>query len=157
MAQTVTSSPIGPILLRAEAGALTALQIGGGAEGLPMDGKDSLLAEAAAQLAAWFEGKLEQFDLPLAPTGTPRGAEHRNAIAAIPFGDTSSYGALARSIGSSPRAIGQACRRNPFPVIIPCHRVIGTGGAIGYYSGGDGIPTKLWLLEHEQKYLRRKG
>jgi len=62
-----------------------------------------------------------------------------------------SYGALARTIASGPRAMGQACRRNPFPLVIPCHRVIGSAGSIGYYSGGNGIATKLWLLEHESK------
>ena len=59
------------------------------------------------------------------------------------------YGAIARMIGSSPRAVGQACRRNPFPIVVPCHRVVGAGGAIGYYSAGEGVATKRWLLAHE--------
>jgi methylated-DNA-[protein]-cysteine S-methyltransferase len=148
MAQAGFPSPIGPILLHAEDGVLVSIHIAAELGG----DEDPLLDEAAAQLSAWFAGRLHQFDLPLAEPGTPRGAAHRDAIAAIPFGDTASYGALARSIGSSPRAVGQACRRNPFPIVIPCHRVIGAAGSIGYYSGGAGIPTKLWLLEHERRH-----
>jgi len=70
---------------------------------------------------------------------------------AIPPGETISYGALARIAGSSPRAIGQACARNPFPIVVPCHRVVGSGGAIGHYSAGRGIITKSWLLDHERR------
>jgi methylated-DNA-[protein]-cysteine S-methyltransferase len=146
MAQRSLSSPIGPILLHTEGGVLISVHIGEG----PGGGGDPLLDEAAAQLDAWFAGRLRRFDLPLAAPGTPRGSAHRDAIEAIPYGDTASYGAIARAIGSSPRAVGQACRRNPFPILIPCHRVIGSGGAIGHYSGGAGVSTKLWLLQHEQ-------
>jgi methylated-DNA-[protein]-cysteine S-methyltransferase len=111
----------------------------------------SLLAEVANQLDAYFDRRLDVFDLPLLPLKSVRGAALRAAIAAIPIGETLSYGALARIAGSGPRAIGQACARNPFPIVIPCHRVIGSGGAIGHYSGGDGIITKRWLLEHERR------
>lgn len=156
MAQAVLpSSPIGPILLRAEGDRLVSIRIGAESDvksdGLP------ILREALAQLSAWFSGGLTRFDLPLADPQTPRGAAHRHAIAAIPYADTASYGAIARMTGSSPRAVGQACRRNPFPIIIPCHRVISAGGTIGYYSGGAGIATKLWLLEHEQRIAPQKG
>ena len=151
MAQTSFSSPIGPILLRADGDALVSVHIGPG----PGEDADPLLREVTAQLSAWFAGRLRRFDLPLASPGTPKGAAHREAIAAIPFGETASYGAIARSIGSSPRAVGQACRRNPFPIIIPCHRVVAAGGAIGYYSGGHGITTKLWLLDHEQQFTAK--
>ena len=72
-------------------------------------------------------------------------------IRGIPIGETLSYGALARIAGSAPRAIGQACARNPFPIVIPCHRVVGSGGMIGHYSGGKGIATKIWLLDHERR------
>lgn len=155
MAQLILPSPIGPILLCAEKDRLNRIRVGVGG---PDDLDDSpLLREAAAQLAAWFTGRLTQFDLPLAPPDSPCGAAHREAIAAIPFGETASYGALARMIGSSPRAIGQACRRNPFPILIPCHRVIAAGGAIGYYSGGEGIATKRWLLEQERRVAQNEG
>ncbi|MGF7148334.1 methylated-DNA-[protein]-cysteine S-methyltransferase [Sphingomonas zeicaulis] len=107
------------------------------------------VAEAAAQLAAYFANRLTDFDLPLAPASTLRGLALRDAIIAIPYGETLSYGALARSAGSAPRAIGQACARNPFPIIVPCHRVLGSGGQLGTYSAGDGPITKRWLLDHE--------
>lgn len=154
MAQQILKSPIGPILLRADGDRLDMIQIDGDAGEI---GEEcAVLTETAAQLSAWFAGKLTRFDLPLAAPATLRGAAHREAIAAIPYGETMSYGALARMIGSSPRAIGQACRRNPFPIVVPCHRVIAAGGAIGYYSGGKGITTKLWLLELEHRLLARK-
>lgn len=156
MAQAIlTSSPIGPILLRADGDRLISIHIG--ADGHAESGDHPLLREALAQLSAWFAGELTRFDLPLAEPETPRGAAHRQAIADIPYADTASYGAIARMIGSSPRAVGQACRRNPFPIVIPCHRVIGAGGAIGHYSGGAGVATKLWLLQHEQDSTRPKG
>ncbi|MBC7986007.1 MAG: methylated-DNA--[protein]-cysteine S-methyltransferase [Sphingomonadaceae bacterium] len=108
-----------------------------------------LLAEAERQLRAYFTSKSDSFDLPLAPASTRRGEELRAAIAAIAHGDTASYGELANRHGSGSRAIGQACRRNPFPIVVPCHRVIGAKGAIGHYSGGAGIATKARLLNHE--------
>jgi methylated-DNA-[protein]-cysteine S-methyltransferase len=112
---------------------------------------DPLLREAARQIRAWFDRRLRSFDLPLTPTSTPRGAELRDAICAIGYGETASYGALARRAGSGPRAIGQACRRNPFPLVVPCHRVIGAAQSLGHYSGGDGIETKRWLIDFETK------
>ena len=155
MPQLTLPSPIGPILLCSEGDRLTSIRIG--LSGPDRTGGDPLLREAAAQLAAWFDGRLTEFDLPLAPPHSPRGAAHRDAIASIPFGETASYGARARMIGSLPRAIGQACRRNPYPIVIPCHRVIAAGGAIGYYSGGEGIITKRWLLEQERRLAQTKG
>lgn len=144
-------SPIGALRLCAEHGRLCALDIGeGAAAGGDANPDDPLLREAVAQLAAWFDGRLTDFTLPLAPAKTPRGPAHRDAIVAIGFGETASYGAIARAIGSSPRAVGQACARNPLPILVPCHRVLGAGGTIGHYSAGAGIPTKRWLLSHEK-------
>ncbi len=108
-----------------------------------------LLKEAARQLDAYFARRLKAFDLPLAPRSTKRGNELRNAIIAIPYGEVASYGEVARRADSGPRAIGQACQRNPLPIVVPCHRVIAAGGKIGYYSGGKGISTKRQLLNHE--------
>jgi methylated-DNA-[protein]-cysteine S-methyltransferase len=156
MAQAIIpSTPIGPILLRADGDRLVSVHIGANSDSATDD--VPLLREALAQLSAWFAGRLTIFDLPLAEPETPRGAAHRQAIADIPYADTASYGAIARMIGSSPRAVGQACRRNPFPIMIPCHRVVGAGGSIGHYSGGAGVATKLWLLQHEQDSARLKG
>ena len=153
MSTITITSPVGPITIEAYADRLRAVRMHGLGmhSGPDADDSNPLLAEAARQIAAWFAHGLTQFDLPLADPRSPRGAELRAGIAAIPYGTTASYGEVARQLGSGPRAIGQACRRNPFPIIIPCHRVIGAGQSIGYYSGGDGLATKRWLIEHELK------
>lgn len=108
-----------------------------------------LLRTAVAQMEAWFAGTRKDFDLPLAPLGSARGEALRVGIAAIGYGQTMTYGALAHKIGSAPRAVGQACRRNPFPIIIPCHRVT-SAGSQEFYSGGEGPRTKAWLIAFEQ-------
>lgn len=110
---------------------------------------ESALAAAAEQLAAYFGGQLTAFDLPLAPAGTPFQQLVWQAMRMIPFGSAASYGGLARQLGSSARAVGRACARNPLPIVIPCHRVLASGGALGGYSGGTGLETKRWLLRHE--------
>jgi methylated-DNA-[protein]-cysteine S-methyltransferase len=147
---TTFVSPIGMIRLSARNGRLCALDIGNGEMEAEDDGDEPLLREAVAQLRAWFDRRLVHFALPLSPAGTPRGPAHRAAIMAIGYGETASYGEVARAIGSSPRAVGQACARNPLPIIVPCHRVLGADGAIGHYSAGGGIATKCWLLSHEK-------
>ena len=106
---------------------------------------------AAEQLEAFFEGQLKAFDLALDPARTPRGRALRDGLIAVGFGETLSYGALAKLLGSGPRAIGQLCARNPYPIVVPCHRVLATGG-LGHYSAGDGVATKQWLLEHERRF-----
>ena len=108
------------------------------------------IREALRQIEAYFAGRLTAFDLPLAPSPTERGAVLRQGIVDIGYGETASYGALAKAIGSSPRAIGQACARNPFPIVVPCHRILGAGGALGAYSAGNGPITKSRLLDHER-------
>lgn len=108
---------------------------------------------AAEQLEAWFEGALTAFDLALAPAPTRRGQELRNGLIAVGYGATLSYGALARMLGSGPRAIGQLCARNPFPIVVPCHRILGSDG-LGQYSGGAGLVIKRWLLDHEARHGR---
>ena len=158
MSTAILLTPIGPLTVIAAQDRLISINIGVAAGGSAEESPATpLLAEAGRQLEAWFLCRLQQFDLPLAPAATPRGAELRSAILAIPYRNTASYGHVARSAHSGPRAIGQACRRNPFPIVIPCHRVIGAGGSIGHYSGGAGVATKLWLLQHEQDSTRSKG
>lgn len=152
MSQASLTTPIGTVRVEADGRQLLRIDIGTGPE---QTSSDPLLAEALAQLAAWFDSRLEAFDLPLAEPETPRGTAHRAGIAAIRFGETASYGAVARAIDSGARAVGQACRRNPFPLIIPCHRVIATGGGIGHYSAGAGIETKRWLLAFETRKATR--
>ena len=149
MPQASMQSPIGTISVESDGERLTAIRIGGVAPA-PGSRDDPLVREALAQLAAFLDRRLTRFDLPLAPAITPRGEAHRAAIAGIAHGQTASYGELARTIGSSPRAIGQACRRNPYPIVVPCHRVLGAAQALGNYSAGEGIVTKRWLLDHER-------
>lgn len=155
MTKAILPSPIGPVLIEGDAAALRSIHVLTPAESPPADldppGPGSAVAEAMRQLCAYWDKRLDEFDLPLLPASTARGQALRDAMAAIPIGETLSYGALAAIAGSSPRAIGQACARNPFPIVIPCHRVVGSGGAIGHYSAGQGIITKRWLLDHERR------
>ncbi len=146
------ATPIGAIRVEGDETVLTGIRIGG--DGAPSPGNSAAVRATVEQLEQWFAKEREMFDLPLAPAGTPRGEELRAGLIAIGYGDTLSYGALARILGSGPRAIGQLCARNPFPIVVPCHRVIGSGGTLGHYSGGDGPKTKSWLLEHERRHSR---
>ena len=113
-----------------------------------------LLSLAGDQLASYFDGDLTNFSLPLAPVGTPFQRQVWVSMTRIPYGETQSYGGVAEEIDSSPRAVGTACGRNPIPILIPCHRVVGNGGAMVGYSGGEGIETKRYLLAHESSQLR---
>jgi len=110
---------------------------------------DGIFRVAREQLESYFAGELRTFDLPLAPTGTAFQRKVWQALRDIPFGQTESYGALARRINSpkASRAVGLANGHNPISIIIPCHRVIGANGSLTGYGGG--IERKRWLLEHE--------
>jgi len=153
MRQTSLHTPIGEITIFAEEDALIALDWGrGGPSGL-VQADSPLLTEARRQLHAFFDGTLFAFDLPLRPAGTAFQRRVWEALRAIPCGETRSYGEIARTLLSAPRAIGQANARNPLPILIPCHRVTATGGALGGYSGGEGPGTKQWLLLHEKRSL----
>lgn len=150
MAIALFSSPIGHIRLRCDGGVLLSVDILTEPETEIIAPPGSPAAAAARQLRAYFGDGFTDFDVPLLPLASVRGEVLRAAIVAIAPGETQSYGEVARRIASGPRAIGQACRRNPFPILVPCHRVVGSGGAIGHYSGGRGIATKTWLLDHER-------
>jgi methylated-DNA-[protein]-cysteine S-methyltransferase len=149
MPQRTIETPIGPVRLTSESGRLATIHIHAAPEA-DISGDDALLAEAQTQMIAYFAGHREDFDLPLIPSPTERGAMLRKAICSIPAGETMTYGALAQRIGSAARAIGQACARNPLPIVVPCHRIVASSGP-GHYSGGRGLVTKSWLLEHESK------
>ncbi|HET7408769.1 MAG TPA: methylated-DNA--[protein]-cysteine S-methyltransferase [Paracoccaceae bacterium] len=139
-------TPLGWLCVTEEDGAIIALDWRcSGADETP------LLVEAGRQLAAYFEGRLQVFDLPLRPAGDALQSQVAAAMRAIPFGRTREYGEIAREIGAPPQAIGQACGRNTIPVIIPCHRVVGAGG-LGGFSAPGGIETKVALLRHEGAY-----
>lgn len=116
-----------------------------------------LLEQTARQLAQYFAGERRVFDLPLAPRGSGFQERVWRALAAIPFGETRSYAALAASIGrpAASRAVGTANARNPIAIIVPCHRVIAASGQLTGYAGG--LPAKRWLLDHEQRCAMRTG
>lgn len=141
------NSPLGILTLFAEDAALVSIDWGRA----PEEGTAStpLLLEAKAQLEAYFDGRLQAFDLPLAPAGTAFQKKVWRALQAIPHGKTLTYGELARKVKSAPRAVGGACGRNPIPIVIPCHRVLGAGGRLTGYSGGEGPATKEALLRLE--------
>jgi methylated-DNA-[protein]-cysteine S-methyltransferase len=135
------SSPVGGLVLEEDDGAIVAIHWGAGR----LDNGSPMLQEAARQLDAYFAGTLTAFDLPLRPAGS--GFERRvwAAMQDIPYGETRCYGDLAAATGSAPRAVGRACGRNPIPIVIPCHRVLGKGW-MGGYSGAGGLKTKQALL-----------
>jgi methylated-DNA-[protein]-cysteine S-methyltransferase len=140
-------SPLGPITVRERDGAISAIDF----KAFQPQSPTPLLQKAAAQLAEYFAGDRTTFDLPLAPPHSPFQGRLRDAMLAIPYGETRSYGALAIEIGSVPRAVGQACGDNPIPIVVPCHRILAAGGRIGGYSAGNGRETKRWLLGHEAR------
>jgi methylated-DNA-[protein]-cysteine S-methyltransferase len=137
-------SPVGALTLEEEDGNLVAIRW---ADAMLGNGSP-LLAEAARQLDAYFAGRLDRFDLPLAPRGSPFERRVWAQMQQIPYGETRCYGELAAAIGSAPRAVGRACGKNPIPIVIPCHRVLAKGG-LGGYSGEGGLQTKRHLLALE--------
>lgn len=114
------------------------------------DGAETpLLREAAAQLTAYDDGRLERFDLPYHISGSEFQRQVCDLMYAIPLGETRTYGDIARELGQPPQPVGQACGANPIPVIIPCHRVLAANG-LGGFSGDGGVETKVALLLHEK-------
>jgi len=112
-----------------------------------------LAMDAVRQLRAWLKDSRFRLGLPLRTTGTEFQRRVWNAISAIPRGRTASYGELAAALGSSPRAVGNACGANPYPVVVPCHRVVAANGGLGGFAGeraGFLIEVKRWLLNHER-------
>jgi methylated-DNA-[protein]-cysteine S-methyltransferase len=145
MPQISLHTPLGALTLSEEDGAIVALDWGFGRD----QTATPLLIEGRAQMQAYFDGTLEKFDLPLAPQGTPYRRRIWQALTQIPYGRTCSYAEIAAKAGGSARSVGGANGSNPIPIIIPCHRVVGSAG-LGGYSGGEGIETKIWLLALEQ-------
>jgi len=145
MPQFSFHTPLGALTLSEEDGAIVALDWGFGRD----QDATLLLRQGRDQVQAYFDGDIKTFDLPLSPTGTPYQKRVWAALADIPYGHTCSYGAIAARVGGSARAVGGANGANPIPIVIPCHRVVGSTG-LGGYSGGDGLETKRWLLALEQ-------
>ena len=145
------SSPVGPLTLESDGQAITGLYFQK-RYGLPGEHL-SLHRQTAAQLAEYFAGRRESFSLPLAPRGTEFQCRVWKELQRIPYGETRSYGEIAAAIGRprACRAVGMANHRNPISILIPCHRVIGSGGALVGYGGGLAIKETLLRLEREHK------
>ena len=149
----VMQSPIGDLLLGGDAEALHLVHFQGGVRPMkvPKDWKadPKPFKETVRQLNAYFSAKLKDFDLPLSPSGTDFQLKVWRTLQTIPYGETWSYGKLARRIQrpDAPRAVGAANGQNPIPVIIPCHRVIGADGSLTGFGGGLPIKQKLLSLE----------
>lgn len=135
-------TPFGPVTLVEVAGVIAALEWWEA----PGAGSD-LLREACRQLTAYFDGRLRALDLPF-DWGAGLHQKVRRAMAAIPFGETRTYGAIAALVGAPAQAVGQACGANPVPILIPCHRVLGQA-TLGGFSAPGGVETKVALLRHE--------
>jgi methylated-DNA-[protein]-cysteine S-methyltransferase len=152
MPSTLVDSPIGPLgLIASEAGLQSVLFDGGR---IKPEGISPVLDEAARQLDAYFDGDLVTFDLPLVLAGTEFNRRCWLALASIPYGQTVSYGEQARRLGlgnDAARAVGAANGRNPLPIVLPCHRVIGADGSLTGFGGG--LHVKRFLLEHEGALL----
>lgn len=136
-------TPTGRFTLSEEGGAIVRTEWGGN-----FDEHSALLDAAAHQVAAYYAGELTEFDLPLNVQGSDFQRAVCDVMSAIPFGETLTYGDIAKQLGAPAQAVGQACGGNPIPVIIPCHRVLGASG-LGGFSGRGGVETKVWLLKHE--------
>jgi methylated-DNA-[protein]-cysteine S-methyltransferase len=152
---TRAPSPLGPLLLVGTEDALTSIWLPSGRDRLEPD-PDWVearppFAEAVRQLDAYFAGRLRRFDLPLAPKGTAFQQRVWQALLDIPYGETASYGQLARRIDrpAAVRAVGAANGQNPLSIVIPCHRVIGSDGRLVGYGGG--LPAKSALLALERR------
>ena len=146
---TTFPTPIGPLTLHAHDGALTGVWMEDDFELPERPGNAPPLTDARIQLEAYFVGKLRAFDLPLAPEGTEFQLRVWSELSKIPYGETISYGELARRVGDpgAARAVGLANGKNPLPVIVPCHRVIGADGSLTGFGGG--LDRKRRLLELE--------
>jgi methylated-DNA-[protein]-cysteine S-methyltransferase len=150
-----TDSPIGELLVLGDAESVHGLLMNGDGDfdsrKVELTHDQQAFSDTIDQLAEYFAGDRDSFDLPLEPEGTEFQRAVWNALEEIPFGETRSYGEIALAVGrpKAARAVGMANNRNPIAVIVPCHRVIGAGGALVGYAGG--LERKTWLLDHERE------
>ena len=154
---TIMESPVGPLILAASDAGLQYVMFASSKRAKPdpqWREDPQPLRETMRQLRAYFAGEVENFDLPLAPEGTDFQRNVWRNLCDIPFGETISYGELAKRVGNpkASRAVGAANGQNPIPIIIPCHRVIGSDGKLTGFGGG--LPIKEKLLALEQRQLR---
>jgi len=144
-------TPIGKLTLIERAGALTHLWWHGASTGSSTVSETPVLKEAASQLTAYFDGRLKVFDVPLTLSSSAFERQVQEAMLAIPYGETRSYGEIARALDTYGQPVGQACGNNAIPIIVPCHRVLSATG-LGGYSGQGGVEMKIRLLKHEGGY-----
>lgn len=147
MYRMLMDSPVGPLTLTASEDALTGIDFGDTRDGA--DAPSPLLERAAGEMAAYFAGERREFTVPLAPAGTAFQKSVWAQLQKVPYGETASYKDIARRLGKPGAAIavGQANSRNPIPIIIPCHRIIGSGGKMVGYAGGLHVKRALLALE----------
>ncbi|HRN61524.1 MAG TPA: methylated-DNA--[protein]-cysteine S-methyltransferase [Luteimonas sp.] len=151
---TIVDSPVGPLFVAADDAGLRAIEFRDNRHPIRRDddwreGDNAILRRARKQLAEYFAGKRQAFDLPLSPRGTEFQRKVWTTLATIPYGSTLSYAQLASRVGrpAASRAVGAANGRNPLPIVLPCHRVIGADGSLTGFGGG--LPTKQFLLKLE--------
>lgn len=154
LASTVLETPIGRLRVDSDGTAVVRVAWQGDKDLRPPSNGDDLCHLAAEQLSAYFAGGLEVFDVPVKVIATPFVLQVCDAMSQIPHGAVRTYGDLARDLNSAARAVGGACGRNPIPIIIPCHRVMGASGRLTGFSGGEGVNTKRFLLDLEQPQPR---
>lgn len=145
MKEKTVETQFGTLFVREEAGDITAVGWGVARS----ENTSEVLEEAIEQIEAYNAGTRESFDLPLRVNGSDLTRAVCAEMRKIPFGDTVTYGDIAKKLGVPAQAVGQACGANPIPIIIPCHRVMGAKGLTGF-SGAGGVETKVALLRHEK-------
>jgi len=148
------AAPIGKIIVMADDEAVTHIEFSAKYHPPGMPQLNAVLTRAQKQLVEYFTGKREEFDLPLKLEGTAFQRKVWKALARIPFGQTRTYGQIAKTVKSpaASRAVGAACGRNPLPIVVPCHRVVGSSGSLTGFGGG--LAMKEWLLKHEGATLK---
>ena len=145
-------TPIGLLAIKTDQGELTGVDIlPGNSRKVPRINSQPLATDVKEQLSQYFSDGNFQFHLPLNIQGTDFQKKVWNIMTRIPAGKVMTYGAVAKKLSSSPRAVGNACRANPLPIIIPCHRIVSQTGLGGYegQTSGDSLGIKSWLLQHE--------
>ncbi|NTS75449.1 methylated-DNA--[protein]-cysteine S-methyltransferase [Catenovulum sp. SM1970] len=155
-AQAVLETQVGKIAVFNNEEALTGIDLFADSIRYRIKNANDLTEQLVSQLSAYFAENLLDFDVPIFLQGTSFQQTVWQALCDIPAGECWTYGQLAKELGTSPRAIGGACRRNPIPIVVPCHRIVaasGIGGYSGQWQEGKKVDIKAWLLQHEQNQI----
>lgn len=149
MGQSSITTPVGTLTLSSNGRAITRVTWFRAGDDVGNADSDPILEAAKAEIDRYFSGRLTEFQTPVHLEGSPLQLSVWQAMRTIPFGQVLTYGDVAKAVGSEPQAVGTACGQNPIPVIVPCHRIVGAGGNLTGFSGGNGIETKAYLLDLE--------